>query len=82
MLFIQTARSLCSIFNIFFLKSLNPERDEYVSRSSNVEDMGHELKRIVGDNTKAGELIQKQMVDLDDVFNELIKQIVQKIVQV
>ena len=44
--------------------------------------MGVELKRIVGDNTKAGDFIQKQIVDLDVVFNELIKQIVQKIVQV
>ncbi len=44
--------------------------------------MGVELKRIVGDNTKAGDIIQKQIVDLDVVFNELIKQIVQKIVQV
>lgn len=53
-----------------------------MKRSTDVEDMGHELKRIVGDNTKAGQLIQKQIVDLDQVFNELIKQIVQKHVQV
>ena len=63
-------------------KSVNPEREEYLSRSNNMEDMGFVLKRIVGDNTKAGELIHKQMLDLDEVFNELIKQIVQKIVQV
>jgi hypothetical protein len=53
-----------------------------VRRSTDVESMGHELKRIVGDNTKAGDFIQKQLVDLDQVFNELLKQIVQKTVQV
>ena len=51
-------------------------------RSTDVESMGHELMRIVGDNTKAGDFIQKQLVDLDQVFNELLKQIVQKTVQV
>jgi hypothetical protein len=58
------------------------EREEYVRRSTDVESMGHELKRIVGDNTTAGDFIQKQLVDLDQVFNELLKQIVQKTVQV
>jgi hypothetical protein len=53
-----------------------------VRRSTDVERMGHELKRIDGDNTKAGDFIQKQIVDLDQVFNELLKQIVQKTVQV
>ena len=53
-----------------------------MKRSIDVEDMGHELKRIVGENTMAGQFIQKQIVDLDQVFDELIRQIVQKHVQV
>lgn len=53
-----------------------------MQRSNDVEVMGQELQRIVGNATKAAELIQKQLVDLDQVLNELIRQIVQKIVQV
>ncbi|XP_028414728.1 nuclear anchorage protein 1-like isoform X2 [Dendronephthya gigantea] len=66
---------------LHIFKALTPEREEFVKRSTEVEDMGHELKRIVGDNTRAGDFIQKQLVDLDQVFNELIKQIIQKNVQ-
>ena len=40
--------------------------------------MGHELKRIVGDHTNAGGQIAKQLTEMDEAYNEVLKEILQR----
>ena len=63
-------------------QSLQPERENYLKRVTEVEALGQELQKAIVKNNNAKESIQHQIADLDKVFNELLGRILNKTAQV
>ena len=58
------------------------ETESYAVQVTEMESLGHELKRVVGDHSNAGTLVQKQIDDMDNVYQELSKKVVERIEKV